>query len=358
MKASRILAGLLLALAIGLAACGNRLPPHIAVQFATPTPTPFLPGTDPLTPTVDKEVMAETATQFVTETVNYAPETQEDNSPWGDYPAPTMLSDVAIPMPAPKIAQPDGQVTILILGSDQRPGDGGFRTDVILLLTLNPELGRVNLTSLPRDLYVYQPGHRVERINSTQSRGGFELTALTFEYNFGFRPDHWVMVNFDGFRQIVDSLGGIEVNVAQALTDQRDGHGDFSVAAGPMLMDSETALWYVRSRGTTSDFDRARRQQEVLKALFLDSFSLDVFKNANAAELYQAYRNTVTTDLGFGDILQLLPLAAQVYGSQEINSYAIGANEVNPWITSGNAQVLMPDREAVGSVFAAALNSE
>ncbi|NIR66240.1 MAG: LytR family transcriptional regulator, partial [candidate division Zixibacteria bacterium] len=72
----------------------------------------------------------------------------------------------------------------------------------------------------------------------------------------------------------IDSLGGIDVEAQYTLTDHRDGYGTFTVYAGTTHMDGDTALWYVRSRKTSSDFDRARRQQEVLKAIFLRLLSL------------------------------------------------------------------------------------
>ncbi|MFQ5615056.1 MAG: LCP family protein, partial [Anaerolineales bacterium] len=75
------------------------------------------------------------------------------------------------------------------MGSDQRPGEGGFRTDTILLLTLNPGQGIVNITSFPRDLYVYIPGWTMQRINTAPQHGGFELMAATFGYNLGVHPD-------------------------------------------------------------------------------------------------------------------------------------------------------------------------
>ncbi|MEX1071252.1 MAG: LCP family protein, partial [Anaerolineales bacterium] len=262
---------------------------------------------------------------------------------------------VAVPEPMGTLAQPEGQINILLMGSDQRPNDGGFRTDVNLLLTLNFEGQSVSLTSFPRDLYVYQPGWRVDRINGAQVRGGFELSAQTIEYNFGVRPDHYVLVNFQGFINIIDALGGITVNVGQALTDEREGPGDFSVPAGNVTMDGETALWYVRSRGTSSDFERTRRQQEVLVGIFFRLLSLDAI--TRAPELYEQYKQTVVTDLGIGDILPWLPLAATVNGNGQIHRYAIGAGQVDSFTTSSGGAVLLPKRDDVKTIMKQALSS-
>jgi LCP family protein required for cell wall assembly len=274
---------------------------------------------------------------------------------FGGFPEPSADSDIAIPEPMTPFPKPEGQINILLMGSDQRPNDGGFRTDVLLLVSLNRDSGTATLTSFPRDLYVYQPGWRMDRINSAQARGGFALTEMTFAYNFGVEIDHWVLVNFGGFQSIVDALGGVTVNVGQALTDHREGYKDFSVPAGSMPMDGETALWYVRSRGTSSDFDRLRRQQEVLQAIFYRLLSLNAI--SSAPQLYEQYKQTVSTDLGIGDILPLLPLASQLGDSSQINRYVIGPNDIDFYRTSGGSSVLIPKRAALTSILGQALGA-
>lgn len=281
----------------------------------------------------------------------------DENNPLyiADFPPPSAASDIAVPNPVGRLPQPEGQVNILLLGSDKRPNDGGFRTDVILLLTLNPEAGSVSLTSFPRDLYVYEPGWRVDRINAAMGRGGFQMMADTMEYNFGVRPDHYVLVNFEGFKAIIDALGGVTVQVAQPLYDERDGPGDFSVPAGAVTMDGDTALWYVRSRGTSSDFDRTRREQEVLEALFWRILSVDGI--VKAPELYERYKATVTTDLGIAHILPLLPLASSLADTSNIHRYAVGPDQVDSYTTSGGGAVLLPDYALILDIMRQALSS-
>lgn len=328
-------------------ACASGLPPHIAARFgqATVTPTPFLPEGMNVTFDEDGKV-AQTAQSSYTLA-------NPGEAPWGDYPAPSIATDAAIPPPVETLEQAEGQRNILILGSDQRPEDGGFRTDVILLLTVNPDDGRVALISFPRDLYVYQPGWGMDRINSAQARGGFELVALTFEYNFGLRPDHWVLVNFEGFRDIITALGGIDVEVEQALSDQRDGYGEYSMETGKVRMDAETALWYVRSRGSSDDFDRTRRQQEVIRAIFFRSLSLEMLKQA--PELYSAYKQMLQTDLSFADMLPLFSLPGQIKDGAGIHGYIIGPSQAAPWVTSSGASVLLPDQDAIHEILLSAL---
>ncbi len=319
---------------------------------ATPTATPFQPSAP--TPTYIPTNQP-TPTVFIPPTAELPEIVEPVAKSWDDYPGPTVWPDIDIPAPTGILAQPEGQVTILLLGSDQRPSDGGLRTDTILLLTLNTKEGTVNITSFPRDLYVYIPGWTVQRINTAYGFGGFESLALTLEYNFGVHPDHYVMINFSSFKEVIDSLGGINVNVAAPLTDHRDAYGDYTVPAGIVTMDGETALWYVRARYTTSDFDRGRRQQEVLQAIFEKLLSLDAIERA--PDLYDIYRQNVTTDMTFDQMAELAPLAVQLRDTSRIHHYFIGPETVMNWVNYSGAQVLLPIRDAVLEVMKQALNS-
>lgn len=328
----------------------------VAPPGSTSTATPFQPV--PPTPTY-------LPTAYLTSTptlVLFTPMPTEaeiipgENKSWSDYPGPIVWPDIQIPPPTGILAQPAGQVNILLLGSDQRPYEGGFRTDTIILLTINPADGTANLTSFPRDLYVYIPGWTVNRINTAFAYGGFDALALTMEYNFGVHPDHYALVNLWAFEDMIDSLGGILVNVGRDLCDHRDGFGIFCVSASIYHMDGETALWYVRARYTTNDFDRGRRQQEVLQAAFERLMSLEGMRRA--PELFEIYRQNVTTDLEFGDISPLLPLAARIYENpSSVEHYYIGPQQVYSWVNYSGAQVLVPIRDAVMEVMRAALNT-
>lgn len=325
----------------------------IAPPNATTTPTPFQPlapsptfiPTDYLNP-----LNSTGPTLEVLGTSETFPMT------WEGYPGPTIYPPIAIPPPMGIWEQPANQINILFMGSDQRPNDGGFRTDVLILATLNPDLGTVSLTSFPRDLYVYIPGWTMERINTAHARGGFQLTELTFEYNFGVRPDYWVLINFNGFSTMIDALGGIDVQVGLTLSDHRDKMGTYTVSAGLVHMDGETALWYVRSRGTSSDFDRTRRQQEVLQGIFFKTISLDGV--TRAPQLYQQYIESVVTNLTLDAILPLLPLATQLGNASGFSRYAVGPNQVTPWVNPfSGAQVLLPIQNQVRSIMSQALNA-
>jgi LCP family protein required for cell wall assembly len=252
------------------------------------------------------------------------------------------------------IPQPKGQVNIVLLGSDQRQGRGGFRTDVILLVTINPADNSINITSFPRDLYVQIPGYQASRINTAFARGGFNTLADTFEYNLGVRPDYYALINFWSFEEVVNSLGGIDVYASQPLSEYT-AYGWFSVPAGLNHMDGATALYYSRSRYSTSDFDRNRRQQEVITAIVDKMMSL--YTIAKIPELYRIYSDNVTTNIKLSDIIPLIPVAARIKSTDKIQHYYIGRAQVSGWRTPGGAAVLLPKKGAVMEVMRNALNS-
>ena len=256
--------------------------------------------------------------------------------------------------PAGLIPQPKGQVNILLLGSDQRLGRGGFRTDTILLFTINPADNSINITSFPRDLYVEIPGYTTSRINTALARGGFETLANTFTHNFGVRPEYYVLINFWSFVDVVDSLGGIDIYASQPLSEYT-ARGWFTIPVGVNHMDGDTALYYSRSRMSTSDFDRNRRQQEVIVGMIDKLMSL--YTIAKIPELYQIYADNVTTNIELNDIIPLIPIAARIKNTEKIKNYYIGRGQVASWTTPGGAAVMLPKHDAVMNVLRQALNS-
>jgi LCP family protein required for cell wall assembly len=307
---------------------------------ATTTPTPFKPV--PPTPT---PVPTSTPTPEPTSTLAIVP-------PENDTPLP--FNPVA-----PGGPLPDGVVNIMVLGSDARPG-GGYRTDVMMLLSINRETGTVSVVSFPRDLYVDIPGWMTNRLNVAMQAGGFSTMADTFQANFGVRPSYYVMTNFDGFKSIIDSMGGIDVKVEQSLHDAcdlpwADGAGNCTIdAPATVPMSGADALWYVRSRKSSSDFDRLRRAQEVLRAIFVRLMSIDAI--SRAPEIFSIYASSVETNLTLDQILPLIPVAQTVMQDKNmIRRYAISPNEAVPYITPEGAMVLWPNLPAIQSIVYAAV---
>jgi LCP family protein required for cell wall assembly len=319
----------------------------VAPPGSTATATPFQPL--PATPFPGSDGNGEGYSATPDSTPAIDPSTPTPQNPWGDYAGPSIWPDIDVPEPVGLLPHPDGQVNILLLGSDQRPNDGGFRTDTIQLLTINPHEGSIKLTSFPRDLYVYIPGYTIQRINTAMGWGRFDALAETMEYNFGVRPDYYVLTNFWSFKEVVDSIGGITVYASRDMCDQRDGYESYCVYQGYTWMDGDTALWYVRARYTAGDIDRGRRQQEVLQAIFNEMLNLNGL--ARAPELYEIYKNNVTTDLDFGILSSLLPIASHLAETQDLGRFTIGDEQVYDWTNTNGAMVLVPIREAVLEVM-------
>jgi LCP family protein required for cell wall assembly len=281
------------------------------------------------------------------------------------YPTATPLPPTPVPTPrstvsgsivtaAGLIPQPKGQINVLILGSDTRSGGFGGRTDTIILATINPADNSINLTSFPRDLYVPIPGHGTNRINTAWVWGGFESLASTFEYNFGVRPDYYAIINFRYFTNLIDSLGGIDVNASQPLSEYT-ARGWFTVPAGITHMNGATALYYSRSRKSTSDFDRNRRQQEVITAV-IDKM-LNLYTITKIPEVYEAYVTSVSTNIKLKNIIPLIPVAARFSKDPKLRHYYIGRQQVASWVTPGGAQVLLPNQASILKKMRKALNS-
>ncbi|NIV35453.1 MAG: hypothetical protein GWN58_40175, partial [Anaerolineae bacterium] len=194
-------------------------------------------------------------------------------------PTPHPLS---MPAPMPLVEQPSGVINILLLGSDMNAVEGTGRTDVIVVVSVDPDLPSIALISIPRDFYAWIPGHGFDRINTAYSRGarngypggGPGLIKATLEYNLGVRIHYYVQAGFDDFIRIVDTLGGVDVAVECPLSDtfpdpdSPNGQTDVDWLPGIHHLDGKHALWYVRSRWSTNDFDRNRRQQQVLRGLY------------------------------------------------------------------------------------------
>ncbi len=244
------------------------------------------------------------------------------------------------------VSLPNRVETYLLLGSDYRP-DEGSRTDVIILAAVNFKEGKVNLMSFPRDLWVAIPGYGENRINAAYLYGGYDLLADTFHTNFGIRPDHYALVDFEGFVKIVDTLGGVDINAEIAMED----HCEFNperwcrVEPGITHMDGTHALWYARARYNTSDFDRTRRAQEVIKALVKKSVSFEGL--IKSGKLFNTLGSYVETDLSSSDILPLIAKMSSFTSDGAITSYRITEIEAYSYYTVEGANVLVPDFDAI-----------
>ncbi|MBU0647864.1 LCP family protein [Patescibacteria group bacterium] len=180
----------------------------------------------------------------------------------------------------------EGRVNVLLVGIPGENNLGPDLTDSLVFASIDVKEKVVSMFSIPRDLYLEVPGFGYSKINSAYSLGknyqvaggGMDVLIDTVTQVVGQDIDYYVKIDFDGFVEVVDSLGGIDVVVDEDIydylyPDEYGGYQIFALEAGTQHLDGETALKFVRSRQTTSDFDRSKRQQKTIMAMrdaFLD----------------------------------------------------------------------------------------
>ena len=285
--------------------------------------------------------------------------------------APT-VPPTASPTQAPVAAQPritdPRQIQILLLGIDQRSGtddSGPFRTDTMMLISVNPARKTVGVLSLPRDLWVDIPGFEQGRLNTANfigdgsaypGGGGPALAMETVAANFGVRVDKYLLVNFDVFTAIVDILApdGVSVDVSEWIDDPDypdDRYGTIHVQfePGEQRMDGETLLQYARTRATEGgDFDRARRQQQVLDAVRAEVLSAGGIVNfvSQAFTLWDALQGNYRTNLELSEIVALGHLMSEIK-REDIRYRVIDKFYAYPGLSPQGDQVLYPDFVAI-----------
>lgn len=273
-----------------------------------------------------------------------------------------------LPPPAPVIHNPE-DFNVLLLGSDRR--DITFATDVMLLVNYQPKYNSVSLLSIPRTLVVYIPGWEMEKVNKAFQHGeqsyypglGPALVKDTLLYNFGIEIDRYMLVDFGQFEEIINTLGGVEVPVACPYTDYRlispnldpekeESWGLYTVPSGIVEMDGELALWYARSRLKSNDFDRNRRQQELIRAIYNQALRLEMVKYIPT--LYAQLSESVQTDFTLFDALSLAPKLTNL-GSVNIRSYYLDENILTRWTNPYGQVMHVPNLNAMYSLIAEAL---
>lgn len=217
----------------------------------------------------------------------------------------------------------DGRVNLLLIGVD----DSSLLSDSMILLSLDPIAKDVAMVSIPRDMYVDIPGFGSAKINAAHSYGeqydydggGPALLEETLSQTFDIPIHYYVRLNFDAFREAIDTVGGVEVNVEETISDYSypnevgGGHTHFHLESGPQRLDAETALKYARSRYSTSDFDRSRRQQQLLLAFKDRVLSIGTLTNpAKINSLMHTFRGNVETDLKLEEIVRLVEISKDI----------------------------------------------
>jgi LCP family protein required for cell wall assembly len=247
----------------------------------------------------------------------------------------------------------------MILGSDFRP-ESGYRTDVIMLVAVDSLSGKVSLVSFPRDLWVTIPGYFEERINAVMQVGGFQLLANTMQTNFGIYPTDYVLVDMEGFLDTVNVLGGVTFETDFQTADSCDSSLDpdrwCEVGPGKVTLDQDWALWYVRARHNSSDFDRLRRTQEVVQAVAKKVISPAGWLKWPA--LMDVYASDVESSLSPDELLPFIRFAFGFNPDEDIRHYSIGPNEAVGYTTVGGAQVLLPNIPLIQAILQQAITFE
>lgn len=280
--------------------------------------------------------------------------------------------------------------TVLIVGVDDR-SDGrsdSIRSDTVLLARVNPGTGGVAVYSIPRDTRVEVRGRGTSKINAayaygylhpqelyadnvSQQEAGMALAAETVEWfldlpGHGTRIDYMLQINFDGFTQLIDALGGVTVDVPAAIVDPTYPTADYGTmrvefAAGPQLMDGARALIYARTRHSDSDFGRNQRQQIVIQAV------LTRLRTLTARELVDLaitappiLGGTLKTTMPFSDprlglalvqtVWRLDPAAVASYrlSPQTVGRYTVDGSDLL-WDTAGVAAITQAWVASVGT---------
>jgi len=259
--------------------------------------------------------------------------------------------------------------TVLLMGMDNRPGQSSSttcRTDTMMVISLDPINDRIGILSIPRDTYVEIPGYRdLQRINTACTLGNLQqpgygpiLAMQTVQYNFGIRINDYVMIDFNAFIKIIDRIGGIDVYVEKTINDptypsMNYGYDPFYIEQGWQHLDGATALKYARSRHTSDDIDRGRRQQQILLAVRDKVLSFNMIDDliVNALPIWNDINEGVETGLSLDQIIQLALFAAEVPEENIKNAVVDWECCLMSYTTPNGASVLIPNRWALGPLM-------
>jgi LCP family protein required for cell wall assembly len=267
----------------------------------------------------------------------------------------------------PEDGSGDGEINILVLGLDRRPSEGDLptRTDTLFILTIDSSTKQTGILGIPRDVLVEIPfreggGYYQERINTAfltgemqgYPGGGPGLLKDVIERELGITIDHHVVIDFEGFIEIIDELGGIDVYVEEPIYDpfysRTELPGDYyplQFEVGEQHMDGQTALDYSRTRYGSSDLDRIKRQQQVIFAAMDKALERGLVNVDNLVDLWKRYKDAIDTDLNDLQAPGFARLAAQIDPAR-IVAVSIGA-ATRPFTTREGHAVLLVDKDLV-----------
>lgn len=241
-------------------------------------------------------------------------------------------------------------VNVLLVGQDRRNGEGRMHSDAMILCTINKKTKTLTMTSFMRDMWVYIPEHYNERINVPYMVGGFPLLNDTLEYNFGVKADYNFEIDFAGFMEAIDMVGGIDIELTQKEANYLNRRGNWDVESnqgwqlveGVNHLSGSQALAYSRIRDIGDDFERTSRQRIVLNTL------IEKAKTLNAKQLYDLVKGVtpmLTTDMKDSEIMALAIEMMPMLTDLEIVSQRIPADGEFSFANKGGASVIALSEE-------------
>jgi polyisoprenyl-teichoic acid--peptidoglycan teichoic acid transferase len=239
---------------------------------------------------------------------------------------------------------------LVVAGMDRREPYIG-RADAIALILYHPRLARASLVSIPADLFGYLPGFTMQRLLTAYAVGGPRQLTSAIAYNLGVEPDSYAVLNLDDFTRLIDDLGGINVSVLDNVRSYCEG-----IPPGVVLMNGEQALCYMRLRLGSDEFSRNRRQQEVLRTVFLRL--VEGGNLVRLPELYDRYRSAIDTNLTRQDVLEQIPLALRLGDPRRVGYFLLGEAEMAMWEISQEppASVFLPNQPAIARLMQQAID--
>lgn len=257
-------------------------------------------------------------------------------------------------MPKPE----DNRWDLLVLGirgEDDKNAEeaGALLADTIILISYDTANGKTSMVSIPRDLYLRIYEDKTDKINSVYEVGVLRKNGIGFTKKLisritGIYVDSAVVLNFSAFKEIIDDLGGIDVHLDQPFSETKQWGYEFSLPAGDNHLDGQTALYYARSRFSSSDFDRAQRQQKIIMALKNKITQLNLFSDPiKTLSILNTIRANIETDLNIWDTGSLINLLKQFGGAdQKVKKYVLSTEnllyESHVQTNAGNLYILLP----------------
>ncbi|MCQ2471792.1 MAG: LCP family protein [Clostridia bacterium] len=235
----------------------------------------------------------------------------------------------------------DDVLNILLIGLDKADG-GVSRSDSMMLLSIDKSTRTLKLTSFLRDMWVKIPGYYNAKLNAAYAYGGAQLTVDTIESNFNIDIDHFVLVDFDMFEQIIDSLGGVTVDITEREAEFLRTHTRVKVPAGENTLNGEYALIYSRIRKLDSDFYRTQRQRKVMTSI------INKAKRSNPITLVNMVSDImplITTDINRSELTGLA-FSALKYIRYDIDQLQVPADGTYSSQMISGQSALVPNMEA------------